>query len=387
MARHWTRRAFVQEVLGLGAIAAGLAASARVRPARADEGEPPRAPDHTLTVIRGTPRERGRQYGRSFRGPLETFLDREIYAAFVRPRATNREAMLRYAGQCGKAIRDFSPMIWDELEGMAEGSGRRIEEVVLITLHEELYHRGVLPSVDHCTAIAAGPPNTNDGHTYVGQTWDWMTSVYGMSSMLLWRRTEGPSLLAYAYPGLWVGAGLNSAGIALCWTSAGGPGFPGPRVGIPSYVLIAQMLYQDTLDGALSEARRATQAGWFTFVLADGDGRLVNVEGSPSELIVEPGRGHLVRVGYGSREMTHTAAGQTVQYHPQCRRMNELLDGARGKLDRALLQGFFGDHRSTICKHFGTLDAMLFDTTTSTAYVSRGPGCSGRWQRFGFDEA
>src|SRR5262249_33704457 len=186
---------------------------------------------------------------------------------------------------------------------------RRTEELVLIALHEELYHRGVLPSVDHCTALAAGPPETADGHTYVGQTWDWMTSVYGLSSMLLWQRTEGPSLLAYAYPGLWVGAGLNSAGIALCWTSAASQGIPGPRVGIPSYVLIAQMLYQDTLDGALSEARRAPQAGWFTFVLADGEGRLVNVEGSPKELGHEPGRGHMARGGYGSRLMSPTPPG------------------------------------------------------------------------------
>ena len=56
-------------------------------------------------------------------------------------------------------------------------------------------------------------------------------------------------------------------------------------------------------------------------------------------------------------------------------------------LDRATLQGFFGDHQSTICKHFSTLDAMLFDCTSRTAYVSRGPGCSGRWKRFGFEDA
>src|SRR5436853_6569632 len=116
MARLGTRRAFVREAVGLGAIAGGLGLSARARLAGAGEGEPPRVPDHTLTVIRGTPRERGRQYGRSFQGPIETFLDREIYGAFVRPKATTKEAMLRYADQCGKAIRDFSPTIWDELE-------------------------------------------------------------------------------------------------------------------------------------------------------------------------------------------------------------------------------------------------------------------------------
>ena len=42
---------------------------------------------------------------------------------------------------------------------MAEGSGLRPEEIVLITLHEELYHRGVLPKVPHCTAVSVGPPD------------------------------------------------------------------------------------------------------------------------------------------------------------------------------------------------------------------------------------
>lgn len=129
------------------------------------------------------------------------------------------------------------------LKGMAEGVGLRLEEILLSTLHEELYHRGVLPPIEHCTAIESGPPSTADGNTYVGQTWDWMTTVYGLSSMLLWKRTGGPSVLAYAYPGLWAGAGLNSAGIALTWTSAalgkGQSDIAGPRVGISSYILIA----------------------------------------------------------------------------------------------------------------------------------------------------
>jgi isopenicillin-N N-acyltransferase-like protein len=335
--------------------------------------------------VTGKPRERGRQYGKQFGAAIARFLDQEIVTPFSRK--VTCDDMLRYAGQCAREIRAYSPEIYDELEGMAEGSGRRIEEVVLITLHEELYHRGVLPSVDHCTAVAVGPPDTVGGRTYVGQTWDWMTSAYGLSSMLLWKRPEGPSLLAYSYPGLWVGAGLNSSGIALCWTSGGTRGIKGPRVGIPSYVLIAQMLYQDTLEAVLAEAHRARHAGWFTFVLADAGGQLANVEGTPEQLAIERGRGHLARADFGSREITDTPPEQPVAYHPQCRRMYDLLTGARGMLDRATLQGFFGDHQSTICKHFSTLDAMLFDCTSRTAYVSRGPGCSGRWKRFGFEDA
>ena len=355
----------------------------------ATDQAPPKVPDHTLTVISGRPRDRGKQYGSKFKEAIRDFLDKEIYKPFAKDEA-QKKRLLQYAGQCIKEIKKYSPSLLDELEGMAEATELPVESLVLSNLHEEVHYQLPLP-VDHCTALAAGPPDTGDGNTYVGQNWDWMESVYGKSSVLLWKRPEGASVLAYAYPGLWAGAGLNSAGVALCWTSAG-PNDKGPAVGIPSYLLIAQMLYADSLKEAIAEARRAKLAGWFTFVLADGKGNLVSVEGSPKELAVVESKGHLVRVGYGTHQMTGTAKSQDVKRHPQCQRMCDLLAGAKGKLDRCLLQGFFGDHKSTICKHPDskgggfTVDSMLFDCTKLEAYVSRGPGCSGRWKTFRFEE-
>ncbi len=363
----------------LAATAAGFGLSV----ARAeDETKPARSPEHTLTVIEGKPRQRGRQYGKQFKDDIRGFLEREIYRAFT-GKPSSRDEMMRYAGACGKAVRAFAPLIHDEMEGMAEGSGLRLEELVLLTLHEELWHRGVLPKVEHCTAVAVGPPATGDGRTYVGQTWDWMTSVYGLSSMLLWKRPEGPSLLAYAYPGLWAGAGLNSAGIALCWTSAGSG--KGPRIGVPSYVLLTHLLYQDTLKAVAEEARRGKQAGWFTFVMADGKGTLLNVEGSPEEVAVEEHKGSLARVGYGSRKMTRTAEGKEVQVHARCRHTYGLLAKAEGKLDGERLQGYFADLKGGICAHPGTIDMMVFDATAREAHVSRGPGYAPRWRKFTFD--
>src|SRR5262245_53992380 len=128
----------------------------------------------SLVTIAGKPRERGRAYGTQFKDAIAGFLDREIYRAFIQ-RPNPKEALLRYAGDCAAVIRDVTPIIHDEMEGMAEGSGLKLEELVLLTLHEELYHRGALPKVPHCTAVAAGPPVTT-GRTYVGQTWDWMQS-------------------------------------------------------------------------------------------------------------------------------------------------------------------------------------------------------------------
>lgn len=222
--------------------------------------------------------------------------------------------------------------------------------------------------------MAAGPTDTRDGNTYVGMSMDWIEPLYGISTMLLWKRPEGPSLLEYRWPGMWVMAAVNSAGVGLTWTSVlNTMKLPGPRIGVPTYVVLTQMLYQDSLKGAIDEARRAKPAGWFTFVLADDQGRIANVEGSPAELAVEYTRGHIARTYYGTRQFTCTPEGEPVKFHPQCQRMWELLASKKGQLDLATLQGFYGDHKSTICRHYGTLDVVIFNTTKREAHIERGP--------------
>ncbi|HEY2252374.1 MAG TPA: C45 family peptidase [Planctomycetaceae bacterium] len=339
-----------------------------------------------VTVISGKPRERGRMYASRFKDAIHAFLDREIYQSFTgKPSA--KDDMLRYAAACGHEVRRYTPIIHDELEGMAEGAGLDLDEVLLITLHEELYHRGVLPKVDHCTAVAAGPPATADGNTYVGQTWDWMQSVFGLSSMLHWKRDEGPSLLSYAFPGLWVGAGLNSAGLALCWTSCDlGNKALGARVGVPAYVLLAHLMYQENLDAVEDEARRAKNAGWFTFVMADGQGHLCNIEASPKELVVERTQGHLARVSFGTRRMTRTAEGAEVPLHPRCVKMNDLLAGAAGKIELKTIQHFFEEPSCGIAAGRSTIDMMVYNATRREAWLSRGPAYGIDWKRFTFDD-
>jgi hypothetical protein len=357
---------------------AGLGALACVSPVPARSAERGVKPFGDAIEIAGGPGERGRRYGRRFRDQIGEFLDREIYGAFKGSVAT-KEDLLRYAGACFRVIREECPVIADELEGMADATGLRLEEHVLITLHEELYHRGVLPPVSHCTAVAVGPPETA-GPTFVGQTWDWMESVAGMSSALEWRRDEGPSVLAYAFPGLWVGAGLNSAGLALCWTSALlGKRKQVPRVGLPAYVLLAHLLYQPTLDAAIEAAKRDRHAGWFTFVMADGSGRLLNVEGSSLGVACEEATGRLVRVGFGSRRMAETTG---TARHPRCDTMDALLDRSRGRTDLDAMRTNLGDPARGICVGRATIDMMVFDTTARTAHLSRGPEYGVAWRQY-----
>jgi len=360
------RRQFLGQAM-LGGAALSLATHVRA--------EPKKAPEFSLTVISGKPRERGRRYGERYKNAIRSMIDREIYERLVPKTHPTRDGMLRYAGACAKEIKAFAPEIHDEMEGMAEGSNIRLEELVLLNLHEEVTRGGALPKIEHCTAVAVGPAEGEKGDTFVGQTWDWMESVRGLSDLPHWKRPEGASVLAYGYPGLWVGAGLNSAGVALVWTSAGGGS---PRVGIPSYVLIAQMLYRDSLKGALEEAQRARHAGFFTFVLGDAEGNLANVEGSPKELVVERSRKRMLRVGYGSCKMTNTPEGKTPPQHARCGVIHRVFDKRKTPLDREAMEAAFAEK----IVGGGCLDVMIFNTTKREAYLGRGPAHTARFQRF-----
>jgi hypothetical protein len=376
-----TRRHFLQQA----ALASGAALSYSLIGDKVQARARKVEPFGKATLIDGNARERGRKYGRLFAEGIKEFLDREILGAFV-GKPSSKDDLLRYAGACFKVIQAECPVIADEMEGMAEATGLSIEEHVLTTLHEELYHRSALPPVPHCTAVAVGKPQTKDQAAFVGQTWDWMPSVAGMSTMLEWRRGDGPSLLAYSFPGLWVGAGLNSKGLALCWTSAdlGKPGQT-PRIGLPAYVILAHLLYQESFDAVREVANRNKHAGWFTFVMGDATGRLMNVEGSPESVEVVEATGRLVRIGFGSHKMTKTPSDKAVNVHPRCRTMDALLTKAAGEVDLATMQQSFADPaRGIICVGRNTIDMMVYNTVHRTAHLSRGAEYGVAWKEYKF---
>lgn len=337
-------------------------------------------------TVEGSPRECGRAYGKLFREGIRSFLNKEILGAFV-DKPSSKEDLLAYAAACGTVLRAECPLIADEIAGIAEGSGLTFDEIVLINLHEELYHRVELPKQGHCTAVAVGPPYTGNKQTYVGQTWDWMESVAGMSSVVEWRRKGGAHVLAYGFPGMPMGAGLNSNGIALCWTSAAlGRKDQSPRVGIPSYALIAHLLAQKDIESVIREAKKNKHAGWFTFVLADGHGNLVNIEGSPKGVALERTTGRLVRVDYGSMEMTGTSPGQAVPLHARCRKMYDFVESSKGRNDLIRLQEYFAEPKHGINVGKATIDMMVFDATARTAYLSRGTSYALAWRTITFSE-
>jgi hypothetical protein len=118
--------------------------------------------------------------------------------------------------------------------------------------------------------------------------------------------------------------------------------------------------------------------------MADGSGRLLNVEGCPEGVACEEATGRLVRVGFGSRRMAETTGRQGAARHPRCGTMDALLDRTRGRTDLDAMRTNFGDPARGICVGKATIDLMVFDTTALTAQLSRGPEYGVAWRQYGF---
>ena len=125
---NFSRREFL-EVAGNGAAATALGLTGRAwaeEPGSTKSASQPAAAepkirdvaDHTLITIAGTPRERGRQYGKQFQGPMQAFLEEEIIE--ICAKRSSRDKLLQFAHDCGERINSYSPTIADELAGMAE---------------------------------------------------------------------------------------------------------------------------------------------------------------------------------------------------------------------------------------------------------------------------
>src|SRR5262249_14265497 len=113
-------------------------------------------------------------------------------------------------------------------------------------------------------------------------------------------------------------------------------------------------------------------------------GRLVNIEGSPEKVVVEPADGRLGRVLYGSRDMAGARRGERVPLHPRCQRMYDLLGESRGRNRLSRLQGYFAGPQYQVNGGKATVDMMFCDTTARAAYLSRGPAYKVAWRKFVF---
>ena len=335
-----------------------------------------------ITHIAGTPRACGQAYGERFE---------PLIMGFLRSQMAPDKKRLAFARRCWPYVENSAPNAAALLRGMAEASHLSLEHLLLLTLHEEFVH---LP---HCTAFAATGGATRGGKTIVAQNWDWSTSLYPWPGLLRLSIKGKPAAALYHYPGLWACAGVNDAGLALMWTGSGYfPKVP-PVVGVPTYVLIAEILLRKSTDQAVAYLKGVRHAGSFIFFLADAGGNTAVVEAVPGKIAVQQSCSAITRANhYMCPEVVRCSKQQLKRGHGSLKkhgRMNDLVEASKGRINIAITKRILTDRVTTWPglnqfpggKEAVTLNGMTIDSLFAVCndrvlWTCRGGREPGPWQ-------
>lgn len=231
------------------------------------------APIYCLTVEGGS-RARGIQHGRELRAPIATALD--FYRAhFGRHLGLDAVEIRRRAARFAEPTAALSPLLMAEYEGIAEGSGQMLEDILALSGRYEITYDRL--RLGECSNAFAGSRRTLDGHPLLGMNWDWRPESMDFRAVIVARCDDVPDHVVVTECGQPGKYGLNRHGIAV--VSSGlvseGKSTDGRQL---FAAVIREMLAQPTLEDAHRVLHTRPPEATVSIFAADATGHGFNTE-------------------------------------------------------------------------------------------------------------
>ncbi len=113
-----------------------------------------------------------------------------------------------------EAIKKWTPDLYDEVRGIADGSGQELKDIFVLNLLDEFWVYIDDLAHHHCSNI--GIPSSNGNPGYIAQNMDIENYTDGYQTLIRLKRTDNrPAQLLLTHPGLIVLNGMNEAGIGV----------------------------------------------------------------------------------------------------------------------------------------------------------------------------
>jgi hypothetical protein len=192
----------------------------------------------------GGPRDAGRQHGAA-RGPaLRAFLDDGLARLNrILPSAVTREQLRPTVEAYGAAIEAATPVLAEEIRGLAEGAGIDRHDAVLLQIRREVLGYQKVPTLGDCSTYAR-VADRSGGEPVLAQTVDLNGDLDDQIAVLhVGAPGPGRRALVLSFAGLLGYLGVNSSGLAVGLNLVLGGDW---RPGLPPYLAIRHLL--DTAD-------------------------------------------------------------------------------------------------------------------------------------------
>lgn len=302
-------------------------------------------------TICGTPYERGTQYGRACRE--EILLSIRNYAHRLSESMDWQEAQRR-AMQYLPAIREAGEEYVEEMQGVADGAGVNLAEIVMINSRSEpMEPISQEEAQQECTAFSVIPPASANGEVLAGQNWDFSWAHRTAVVILRILPSDGkPGILMFPEAGMIGAMGMNDAGISLTLNALSSPA---KAYGVPLHIRMRQILEQTTVDKAYGKTVRGDRPAAANLIITHKDGVSLDLEIDPDGIdVLQPENGVIVHTNHfiGPKFATrcHAFGGSTyIRYQRICAHLK-----GKTELTKEHIKAALRDHAGYpdgVCKH------------------------------------
>ena len=351
-------------------------------------------------VVRGDSYARGREYGVQGRRKIHRAV--ALYQEVFRHRAgLEWDAALALARGFTPDIAEFSPDALQEMRGIADGAGVGLDYILALNCRSELMFAaaGDRAAEGECTAFAVLPAASADGHTLLGQNWDWVAFARELCVMLEARRDGKPDFVTVVEAGMVAKVGFNAAGLGVC-TNTLVSTLDDARRGVPYHVMLRALLDAETLDEAHRTLLGPERALSANYLVAHRSGEAANFEtmggGAGNVRISVPEQGWLAHANHfvdPAFSPTDSYVAQSPHSRTRLESMRSGLAGARVTLDR--LRATLRSHDNApngVCSHPDpaahpmsartTVASVIADLTAGDAWIADGPPCEAEYEHY-----
>ena len=339
--------------------------------------------------IEGNAIERGQQYGSQCKDLIGQAV--AIYRQIFKDESDlNWEQSLEKAKEFTPFIREYDAEIMEEIEGMAEGSGRPVEEILALNVRSEL--RFLLTAEGKkgkrsCTSLAVTPDATASKHMLVAQNWDWHVKTQDLCVILEIKQKGRPNIVQVVEAGIIAKIGFNSAGIGLCTNALISEKW---RVGVPFHAILRRILNAETMAEAIGAVTSPHRASSGNYLIGHVEGEAIDIEAAPDHLnYIFPDCGiithsnHFKVANTNIKDLVPSLWPDTIM---RDYRAGKILARSQGKIDIDFIQQVLRDHfdkPNSICSHPGdrpdeqeqTNLAFIIDLNEKAFHIAKGPTC------------
>jgi isopenicillin-N N-acyltransferase-like protein len=327
--------------------------------------------------------EIGHQVGRMFAPSIERHLEAWTQHVVEETRCA-RSAVEAAAAPFAAPIQEHAPFLWEELDGMARGSGIPVSRLLVLQARAEVMrvNRPAARPALECTTFGLSGRRAG-GATLIGQNVDLVPFVESFGIVVRQVPVDAPAALLYTTAGLLGHNGINEAGVGICANFIDDPSGWGD--GLPRYLLSRLALREETAEAARAAALAPPRAASRNMLIADDRGALLDVEALRCEAAVLRGEdGLLVHANHLEAAEFQGREKPSENSLARRARLSELLEKAPAPLTVADLQTVYRDHANaphSLCAHpfpgrnLQTVVSIIGDLSNRELHAAKGSPC------------